>query len=94
MRTINDMPRIRERRGLDPMDVRDYCIEHQYYTAGDNDDYSDMLQFVKKSNCSKEDLWRIAVDILEHTPGRFSVADYEDVMYGLSAMARSFYTIC
>ena len=94
MREIITMPRIRETKTLDAMDVRDYCIRNQYYTCGNNKDYSEMLEFAGKCTGKPEELYKLAVDILEHSDNqRFSVADIEDVMYGLSRLVVSLYTI-
>lgn len=51
-------------------DVRNVCVENDYYTLGDNDEYSNMLNYVKNVCGSKThtvDIEHIAKDIFLHS---------------------------
>ena len=60
-------PEIKTRRVWDSSDVRQVCIDHQFYTAGDNEDYCAMLRFVDEHEPTAESLYTVAVDILDHS---------------------------
>lgn len=53
---------------LDIADVREMCIEHQYYTHGDNRAYSNMFDMIPRcEDISDEILTQVAQDILDHS---------------------------
>lgn len=55
-------------------EVRDLCIQEQYYTSGNNDEYCNMLFRLCKGHTLK-DIERIAKDIYEHS-NKERLADY------------------
>jgi hypothetical protein len=48
-------------------DIRDMCINNNWYTAGDIRAYSKMLEYVEKSEPTKLNIYNVAKDILEHS---------------------------
>lgn len=58
---------LQERWSMDR--VRNFCIEHDYYTCGDNDSYSKMLWYVEEhsKNPTIDDLYTVAMDIMKHS---------------------------
>ena len=48
---------------LKPSIIRDSCIEHNFYTCGDNEEYEAMFQQAREEN----DLEKTARDIVEHS---------------------------
>ena len=48
-------------------DIRDMCINNNWYTAGDIRAYSKMLKYVEKSEPTKLNIYNVAKDILEHS---------------------------
>lgn len=48
-------------------DVRGACIDNDLYTAGDNEQYSKMLNYVRDNPPTLENLYRVACDICEHS---------------------------
>ena len=71
---------------LSKEDVREVCIRHDYYTAGDCEEYTNMFNMLdKESHASKSNinslrLEKIATDIKEHSVTDDSV---EDIMENL-----------
>ena len=61
---------------MDSRAVRNVCVEHQWYTAGDNKSYGNMFDMVYAFEYSVEALQKIAEDIVDHTP-----EDHEDWEY-------------
>lgn len=48
-------------------DVRNLCITNNYYTCGNNDEYGRMLLFVDNRKPTKENIFRVAEDIYNHS---------------------------
>lgn len=47
--------------------VRQVCIENNLYNKGNNEDYEDMLNLVKKLSPSTDNILFVAEDILENS---------------------------
>lgn len=47
--------------------VRSLCVKRNFYTCGDNEAYGRMLLYVDKHNPSKENIFRVAEDIYNHS---------------------------
>lgn len=65
-------------------DVRYWCIEHDCYTAGSNESYSRMLDYVKEHpHPSRYDVELVATDIVAHSYdedfGYYSVFDRDTI---------------
>lgn len=75
---------ITERRTVSPMDVRQVCIDHDFYTCGTNDDYEAMLDLVgnNMADLSNEVLYEIADDIMRHSdPDKIDGMDVASMMF-------------
>lgn len=54
-------------RKLTMASLRSLCVEKEWYTSGDNDEYSNMLAMSKKNDITGDDIVEIATDIIEHS---------------------------
>jgi len=61
------MPKIRERKIWSSMEVRNFCVRHDFYACGDNEDYETMLDFVRQNAPTTESLYLVAYDIAAHS---------------------------
>lgn len=59
-------------RKLSMSALRSLCIEKEWYTNGDNDEYSHMLNMTKKEDITSDDIVEIAADIMEHSDLSFN----------------------
>lgn len=66
---ITRMPEITSTRFWNPFSVQRLCIKKNWYTAGDNEEYQTMLDFVWNNPPTPENIYWVAADILEHTGG-------------------------
>ncbi len=86
------MKQYKEIRKIYADTLRQLCINRNWYTNGDNDDYSHLLYDLAndKDNLSTEDIIEIAEDIMEHS--RLSV-DYiiEDIAFEVACIANVFF---
>ncbi len=61
------LPKIEEFKRWSADSVRKVCIENNLYTAGDNEDYEHMLDWVGRLYPSTENIYFIADDIYRHS---------------------------
>lgn len=47
--------------------LRALCVQRNWYTQGDNAEYSHMLNMANKSNLTSDDILEIALDIIAHS---------------------------
>ena len=73
-------PEIKVTREWSYLRVRSMCIRHEYYTYGDNEDYTHMLEWVQRLYPNAENLYFIAEDIRKHSSPGLTV---ESIMYDL-----------
>lgn len=59
--------KIKEIKRIDTDKLRSMCIKNNWYTAGTNEDYSNMFKMCEKGNITTNQLFKIAKDIYEHT---------------------------
>ena len=59
--------RIKEIKRIDSDRLRNMCIDNNWYTTGNANDYSKMFEMCKKDNITTNQLYKIAKDIYEHT---------------------------
>lgn len=84
---------IREKRHIDTAKVRDACIEYDWYTSGDNDEYSAMFDMAYKLERSRfkdflTGLTDIACDIFRHSDVELDgITDAEYIAYIMSVLA-------
>lgn len=85
--------RIHEEKVWSLNKVRLMCINHNYYTCGDNEDYSKMLNFVSTHQPTKMNIYKVAKDIVKHSDlegyGQSETENIEGVMFDISAEAVS-----
>jgi len=48
-------------------DIRGLCVEKNWYTCGDCSAYEEMLGFVYNNEPTKENIFKVAVDIFNHS---------------------------
>lgn len=74
-----------------PADVRRVCINFDYYTCGDNEEYDTMLEFVRAHKPTTNNILWVANDICNHSDLHRYNATYtekiESIMYNLYAGA-------
>lgn len=58
---------VKEIKRIDTSKLRSMCIKNNWYTAGTNEDYSNMFKMCEKDNITTNQLFKIAKDIYEHT---------------------------
>lgn len=70
--------------------LRALCIEEDWYTGGDNDDYRHLLFDLAghKENIITDDIVEIASDIIEHSD--LSSNDFEEVAFRVANIATVF----
>ena len=47
--------------------LRGLCIQRDWYTNGDNEEYSHMLNMTKRGSLTSDDIVEIALDIVSHS---------------------------
>ena len=62
-----EAPKIKVIRRWDMEDIMHMCINHNFYTRGDTRAYTKMLNYVKQKEPTPEEIYIVAVDILDHT---------------------------
>lgn len=62
-----EAPKIKVIRRWDMEGIMHMCINHNFYTRGDTRAYTKMLNYVKQKEPTPEEIYIVAVDILDHT---------------------------
>lgn len=76
---------IKEMRYISPEEVRSLCIERNWYTCGDNEQYSYMLSVLcDKENITTQDMIIIATDIRTHSETDASIAEVATALANIS----------
>lgn len=57
----------KEVRKLGATALRALCIREDWYTGGDNEEYSRLLNMANRENITTDDIVEIATDIIEHS---------------------------
>ena len=72
----------KEKRTISMFDVRKVCISHDWYTAGDVEEYDNILNYVNDiDEATTDELYVIAADIKEHSETEYEI---EDIMFVLA----------
>ena len=81
----------KEIRQISASSLRALCIRQNWYTAGDNDEYSHLLYDLagNKENLSTADIIEIAADIMEHS--KLSSDTIESVAFEVARIADVFF---
>lgn len=77
----------KEIRRISAQALRELCIEEDWYTCGDNEDYGHLLLDLAghKANITTDDIVEIATDIIEHS--ELDIDDFEEVAYKVANIA-------
>ena len=67
MKGENKMKKINERKSWGMYEVRNMCVKHEYYTAGDCEAYEKILNFVEIHKPTTNNIYKVANDIFEHS---------------------------
>lgn len=82
---------IQETKTWHPERVRQCCIDNQWYTRGTNKDYEVMLDYVRDTKPTIENIFTVAKDIYDHSDfdSRFDTEDevVEAIMFTLNREA-------
>lgn len=65
-------------RKLTMQALRQLCIDRDWYTDGDNEEYSNMLFMTKKEDITSDVIVEIATDIIEHS-SNLTLDDFMEV---------------
>ena len=86
---------IKEVKRIYRNELRQLCIANNYFTRGNNEEYQELLNITDNENISTTDIYKMALNIIEHSElGELDV-DYTitDMMYELNQISHTFYTI-
>lgn len=88
----NQMPEITKEVRWSAYDIRSMCIKNNWYTAGDNRAYSEMLDFVDQNEPTTANIYMVAEDISEHSNTEDNYIDV--IMFVISnEVVRTHYTV-
>lgn len=76
-------------RKLTMQALRQLCIDRDWYTDGDNEEYSNMLFMTKKEDITSDVIVEIATDIIEHS-SNLSLDDFMEVCNLILSKSYSF----
>lgn len=79
--------KIKETRIMHRSDLRLLCIKHDWYTSGDNAEYSKLLDMTA-SRMTTNKLIQIAEDIKSHSDTPYEITD---IMHELSQICFSYF---
>lgn len=65
---------------LEPSDVREVCINYNWFTRGSNEIYADLLEYVGKRNITAERLRVIAEEIKDFSYTDYSVTEIMGIL--------------
>lgn len=79
--------KIKETRKMNSYDLRELCIKRDWYTSGDNEEYSNLLDMTAHRMTTKK-LQQIAEDIKFHSDTPYEITD---IMFELSQICCSYF---
>lgn len=79
----------REKRVLTAEDVREVCIQEEWYTRGTIEEYDALLNSIPDENLTTKEIVRIAEDIIVHSDETLGLT-VETVGFALMNKSRSF----
>lgn len=74
--------KIKVEKRLYSEDIRKMCIENNYYTHGNNDQYDKMLAMCNSNKVTPRLIYRIADDIAMHSDFKALQDTYGGITYG------------
>lgn len=60
-------------------DIRNYCINRDFYTCGNTRQYSEMLKFVDTHEPTAKNVELVAIDIISHSSSLYSIFHDGDI---------------
>ena len=91
------MKKIIERRYISPEDLRRLCIEENWYTKGDNDEYAHLLSLCRRGGEYAElttlKIARIAADIQSHSEVDQGDEYLMNIMYCIAKASTTYFEI-
>lgn len=87
---MNDFMKVIEFRHWSSSRVRDFCVSHNWYTCGDCQEYTELLNFVSNNDPSPDNLYTVARDIYTHSDFQEEEFPLETMMYLLTRDCVSF----
>ena len=93
----NEMVAVQEIRKINGNDLRNLCIKENWFTCGNNEEYSKIFDFVyDKKEIDLNDIQQLAIYIYEHSE-MSHYTDYQemlqDVMYKLNEIATNYFEL-
>lgn len=89
---IEQEPEIFEEVKWSSSEIRNMCIENDWYTAGDIKVYSNMLEFVEQNEPTRLNIYKVAKDILDHSSDEDLYV--EAIMFVIADdVVKTFYTV-
>ena len=91
--------KIKEIRVLTMEKLRMLCVNKGYYTEGTVEDYEKLLLFVKDSEMTTENIYKVAVDIINHSnvAPYYKQEGYNDmltnIMYNIADACYTYFNI-
>ncbi len=91
--------KIKELRWIDLDNLRALCIKHDWFTCGDNDEYDELFQMVRKHWDRRESLTparllKIAQYIVKYSePSTYEILGLSGVVFCLSEISHSCFDI-
>lgn len=82
------MKQYKETRRIDMSDLRKLCIEKNWYTLGDNEECSKLLNMVNNENITTKIIAEMATDIKEHSETEYEI---EGIMFCISEKCHTFF---
>ena len=85
--------KVKEVRVLSAQDLRSLCIENNYYTRGDNEEYSNLFEWVgKQHNMTTTKIMQVAQDIFEHSSAKVqSEQDIESIAFNVARVCTTYF---
>ena len=88
-------PKIIERRCMQVCRLRSYCIKHDYFTCGTNEEYEAMFDLIREGRghgMTTETLYQVAKAIYDHSDWtHWDDVDVTDIMAGLARDVCEYY---
>ena len=90
-----ETPKIIEHRCMQVCRLRSYCIKHDYFCRGTNEEYEAMFDLIREGrghDLTTETLYQVAKAIYDHSDWtHFDDVDVTDVMAGLAKDVCEYY---
>lgn len=86
--------KIKETRRLYAEDLRALCIEHDWFNAGDCEEYDKLFDMVRNKHMTAARLLKVAQYIQQHTTeDRYEILGLDTMVYCLCEKCRSCFSV-